>query len=137
MKYLLLILAVLTFSCRFGRPITAFPGGHYTNIDSVTHESFANKDFYFLCLRNGLSIGTGRISKKYNPKGQLVSNEVFKRTHAWVVDGHNRYYFRQTNYDSTGHNQRIYHRISQNHGISGSTVYEDSISFHNAKFPSH
>jgi hypothetical protein len=118
---------VLFSACRYGQPILAVPGERDSfAIDSLGHKSHS-QEWYFICMRTGLHIGSFINSKTYDKHNRLIEKDKEKTTWQGCCDLPAKFYMKEIYYDSLGRKDSVRYFAQQNgwadYPLSDNTVY--------------
>lgn len=111
-RQIILVLSIIAalLSCRYGRPLLAFPKPSEVSIDSHGQKCVV-KEWYFPCFRTGVHMGCYGIVKTYDKHKHLIEKEKDKNTWLWQCDGPNKDYTKTIDYDTLGRKTKINYSI--------------------------
>jgi hypothetical protein len=123
----ILILSIIAgvYSCRYGRPLLAFPGKGYVSVDSLGQKQ-VSKEWYFPCFRTGVHIGCYGIVRIYDKHNHLIEKEKDKNTWVWQCDASNKDYTKTVDYNTFGRKTVISYLIIRG-GWGSATLLDKTV----------
>lgn len=120
-------------SCTYTRPIISFRTNCETKNDSITNNIVKEKSIKYLSLHRLAIIGQYNERIELDSKGNKIRIIQSKKTPAYILDGHVRYYRKEKLYDSTGTITQVNRRIFQSQGRGGKTIIDKTIIYKDGK----
>lgn len=120
-------------SCTYSRPIISVRTNCKTKNDSITNNIVKEKSFKYLSLHRLAIIGQYNERIELDSKGNKIKVIQSKKTPVYIFDGHVRYYWKETLFDSIGTIIQINKRIFQSQGRGGRTVGDKTINYKDGK----